>query len=162
MSHVGVKTRAGGGARETVCSLRCVVSKGLSLRNWRRSWGTQHAVKGRKHVSCGRQTSAKALWQEPPLSLRGQSRTRGGRWGQVSGRGGRVVSVRGGLRGALQARGKSLGFVLCYGMRSVGSVGSVFHCQRSTLVSVSAISRDVLVEARDPFRGSCRCPGDAM
>ena len=46
------------------------------------------------------------------------------------------LSVRGGLRGALQARGKSLAFVLCYGMRSVGSLGSVFHCQRSTLVSL--------------------------
>ena len=54
-----------------------------------------------------------------------------GQWAEWEG-----VSVRGGLRGALQARGKSLGFVLCYGMRSVGSLGSVFHCQRSTLVSL--------------------------
>ena len=77
------------GARKAMCSLRCVVSEGLPPRNRRRSWGTQNVLEGRKHVSGGRQTRAKALWQEPPLSLRGQIRTRGGRRGQVSGRGGR-------------------------------------------------------------------------
>lgn len=118
------KTRAGGGAREAVCSLRCVVSKGLSLRNWRRSWGTQHAVKGRKHVSCGRQTSAKALWQEPPLSLRGQSRTRGGRWGQVSGRGGGGGVCAWRVAWGLASPGKEFGFCSLLWDEECGEFGS--------------------------------------
>lgn len=111
LPEVGRGPRSGQdrGRRGAVCSLRCVVSKGLSLRNWRRSWGTQHAVKGRKHVSGGRQTSAKALWQEPPLSLRGQSRTRGGRWGQVSGWGWGVVCAWR-VAWGLASPGKEFGF----------------------------------------------------
>ena len=91
-------TRSGqeGGTKKAMGSLWCVVSEGLSPRNRRRNWGTQHVIKGRKHVSGGCQASAKALRQEPPLSLCGQSRTRGGRQDQVIGRGGgRCLCVEG-------------------------------------------------------------------
>ena len=62
------------------------------------------------------------------LCLCGQSRTRGRRQDQVSGWGGcSVCAWR--VAWGLATPGKSLAFVLCYGMRSMGSLGSVFHSQ---------------------------------
>lgn len=143
---------------ETVCSCG-VVSKG-SLRNWRRSWGTQHAVKGGSTFPVY-QTGAKALWQGLHCLCVVRAEPRVGDGARSVDGGGRVVSV---WRFVGPCKpGKSLAFVLCYGMRSVGSLGAVFHCQRSTLVFfVCQPPAGDVWWARDPFRGSCRCPGDVM
>ena len=152
-------TRSGqeGGTKKAMGSLWCVVSEGLSPRNRRRNWGTQHMIKGRKHVSGGCQASAKALRQEPPLSLCGQSRTRGGRQDQVIGRGGgRCLCVEGCV-GPCNPR-KEFGFCSLLWDEEHGEFGISLPSSKH----VSAIGWDVLVEARDPLRGSCRCPCDTM
>lgn len=123
------------------CALCGVVSKGLSLGTGGGVGGHSTQLKGGKHRflwpprqvprPCGRNPIKFFAWSE---------QNEGGRWGQVMD--GVGASVRGGLRGALQARGKSLAFVLCYGMRECGEFGgAVFHCQRSTLVSLCVSHR---------------------
>lgn len=79
----------------------------------------------------------------------------------VGGVGGGVCAWR--VAWGLASPGKEFGFCSLLWDEERGEFGiSLPLSKEHSCFSVSAISRDVLVEARDPFRGSCRCPGDAM